>query len=165
MTTEEPIAALPSITQQPIVHVDATPDNNYPLRILKAYRTNCDMKWAETTDIAATITNPLLLAMNEHQEQRAKILDDAILCLEDNIDRYTYEPPFPPGSIVKSNPGLFVLTTGHFPDTKWGFTGVVIFNQGGQHYNAGQTSKTWATSEFELSSLEDLVKVKSEVSR
>jgi len=29
---------LPELTQQPILHIDGTPDEDYPLRILRAYR-------------------------------------------------------------------------------------------------------------------------------
>lgn len=65
------------VTQQPIMHVDGTPDEEYPLRILQAYRANCDMRWADNTGCEETI-NPLLVAMNEHQHQRAEILERAI---------------------------------------------------------------------------------------
>jgi len=41
---------LPDITQQPIEHVDGTPDNLYPLRILRAYRENCNCMWSESTN-------------------------------------------------------------------------------------------------------------------
>ena len=38
--------SLPDINKQPIIHIDATPDEEYVLRILKTYRENCDCKWA-----------------------------------------------------------------------------------------------------------------------
>lgn len=69
--------ALPAVTRQPIVHVDGTPDEEYPLRILRAYRANCDVLWADHTGSEET-TNPLLVAMNKHQYQRAEILERAI---------------------------------------------------------------------------------------
>jgi len=68
---------LPELTQQPILHIDGTPDEDYPLRILRAYRQECDCKWAENTDDSEP-TNPLLIMMNKHCEQRAEILDRAI---------------------------------------------------------------------------------------
>ena len=72
---------LPELTPQPILFVDGTPDDNYPVRILLAYRQLCDCKWAESTD-GSESTNPLLKLMNEHCEQRAKILDSAIIKLQ-----------------------------------------------------------------------------------
>ena len=70
-------STLPKITEQAVMHVDATPDEDYPLRILQAYRQHCDCQWAESTD-GEEPTNPLLIAMNEMNEARAKILDKAI---------------------------------------------------------------------------------------
>jgi hypothetical protein len=67
---------LPEITKQPIIYVDSTPDSGYVLRILKAYRDNCDCKWATSCD--GECDNLLLKTMNEHQDQRAKLLDEAI---------------------------------------------------------------------------------------
>ena len=67
---------LPELTKQPILHLDATPDTNYPIRILEAYRQDCDSRWATGTD--GSVDNLLLRLMNEHQEQRATILDKAI---------------------------------------------------------------------------------------
>jgi hypothetical protein len=72
---------LPDLTQQPVQHVDATPNEEYPLRILRAYRQHCDCNWAETTD-GQEATNPLLVMMNEQNRQRAVILDRAIRLLE-----------------------------------------------------------------------------------
>lgn len=64
-------------------HIDARPDGDYALRILKHYRRRCDDRWAENTD--GTCTNPLLVAMNEHQEQRAEKLDKAIAILKKHL--------------------------------------------------------------------------------
>lgn len=67
---------LPPITQEPIIYVNATPDNGYPLRILKAYRENCNCKW---------IVDPpsdLYDMMNGMCDKRAIILDKAIKILE-----------------------------------------------------------------------------------
>ncbi|MCK5019552.1 MAG: hypothetical protein KAS32_21005 [Candidatus Peribacteraceae bacterium] len=74
MTTK---TELPALTQQPILHVDGTPDGGYVLRILRAYRESCNCRWADTTDGSET-ENPLLKMMNEHCEQRAELLDKAI---------------------------------------------------------------------------------------
>ena len=67
---------LPSLEPQPILHVDLTPDADLPLRILRAYRHNCDQMWladppGEVWDI-----------MNRDQLERAKLLDEAIATLE-----------------------------------------------------------------------------------
>jgi len=67
---------LPEITKQEVKYVDSTPDKNYPLRILQAYRDNCDCFWA--TGIDGSCDNPIYELMNEHQKQRAEILDKAI---------------------------------------------------------------------------------------
>ena len=69
---------LPKVTQEPIIHVDATPNEEYPLRILKAYRENCNCKFSETTNQGDQIISPLIKVMNEHNEKRAEILDRAI---------------------------------------------------------------------------------------
>jgi len=68
---------LPELTKQPILEVDGTPNEGYPLRILQAYRQQCDCKWAENAG-DDEVTNPLLIMMNEHCDQRAEILDRAI---------------------------------------------------------------------------------------
>lgn len=67
---------LPPISQEYLTHVDATPDSNYPIRILKAHRYNCDCKWV------ADPPSPIYDLMNQHNDQRAKILDEAIAILE-----------------------------------------------------------------------------------
>ncbi|MCK4624026.1 MAG: hypothetical protein KAV00_01855 [Phycisphaerae bacterium] len=70
----------PPLTQQPILHVDGTPNAGYPLRILEAYRARCDCKWeVEGLDDDIKLVYGM---MNEHQDQRAAILDDAIATLE-----------------------------------------------------------------------------------
>ena len=58
------------------MHVDATPDANYPLRILRAYRKNCDCRYVADGDFAAQAQ--VWKAMNDAQEKRAAILDAAI---------------------------------------------------------------------------------------
>lgn len=71
---------LSSLTRQPIQYVDGTPDEAYPLRILKAYRELCDCKWETTTSYGSeeVVTTPLMRLMNEDCDKRAGILDRAI---------------------------------------------------------------------------------------
>lgn len=71
----------PELTTEPIEHVDATPDDGYPIRILKAYRENCDVKWSNNT---SNNDARVFAEMNKHQDERAKILDRAIKILEYN---------------------------------------------------------------------------------
>lgn len=70
-------AELPPVTQQPILHIDGTPDSGYVMRILRAYRENCNSMWATSTD-GSECDNPLLQMMNEMQVKRAELLDEAI---------------------------------------------------------------------------------------
>ena len=65
-----------AVTQEVIQGIDAIPDKEYPLRILKAYRENCNCKWV------SGYLDSLLAAMNADCDKRAKILDDAIGVLE-----------------------------------------------------------------------------------
>lgn len=60
--------------RQEMLWMDATPDEGYPLRILKAYRDNCDCRM---------VTNPPEMGemMNRWQDERAEILDRAIAIL------------------------------------------------------------------------------------
>lgn len=69
---------LPKISQEPIIYIDATPTNNYPLRILKTYRENCNYCWV------SNLNNPVINTMNKACEERAKLLDMAIKVLEDS---------------------------------------------------------------------------------
>lgn len=67
---------LPEITQEAIIHIDGTPNEDYPLRILRAYRENCNCRWESPGE------NELLKLMNLQCEKRAAILDRAISILE-----------------------------------------------------------------------------------
>ena len=60
------------VNKKSILYVDATPNDDYPLRILRAYREDCDVVFTSTKE------NPLLVEMNRLQVERAKILDRAI---------------------------------------------------------------------------------------
>ena len=57
------------------LHVDATPDDGYPLRILRAYRENCDIMWSDN----------FWSDTNAAQRKRAEILDRAIALLTDHL--------------------------------------------------------------------------------
>ncbi len=59
-------------------HIDATPNDDYPIRILEAYRRDCDFWYSSSANLAETETNQLCIAMNEMQKKRAAILDKAI---------------------------------------------------------------------------------------
>jgi len=74
--------SLPETTQQGIVHVDATPNSEYPIRILRAYRENCNVKWV------AEPQSELIDLMNADCDKRAEILDVAIEILSQGIDEY-----------------------------------------------------------------------------
>ena len=63
---------LPPLTQEPILHVDLTPDEDLPLRILQAYSANCDCIWE------AHPPSLIYDMMNEHSRQRKEILERAI---------------------------------------------------------------------------------------
>ena len=84
---------LPKLTQEPIIHVDATPDDDYPLRILKAYRENCNVRWSDTPD-GGDSSKWLFKQMNKDCEKRAEILDRAIVILKEGEmpnDEYNIE--------------------------------------------------------------------------
>jgi len=70
---------IPTLISQKEIDIDEAPNKNYPLRILKAYRDKCNCKWETNAD---SKTKSLWEIMNEHQDQRAKILDKAIAILE-----------------------------------------------------------------------------------
>ena len=73
---------LPPVTQEVIISVDVTPDREYPLRILKAYRDNCNCLWRTDSP------GPLFDYMNKkNNEKRTKILNEAIGILEKYLVR------------------------------------------------------------------------------
>jgi hypothetical protein len=66
----------PLLTQEPVLFINNTPDEEYPLRILQTYRKNCNCFWStEGLDVS---TMQIYEVMNDHQKQRAKLLDNAI---------------------------------------------------------------------------------------
>jgi hypothetical protein len=68
------------LNKSEIKHVDMSPDDDLPLRILRAYREDCNSRW-EVSGVSKAI-EVLWDAMNAAQEQRAVILDRAIAWLE-----------------------------------------------------------------------------------
>ncbi len=67
-------------TKQEYMHVDATPDDEYPIRILKMYRFACNTEWS-VTGLGEEISEIYDL-MNQAQRERARLLDEAIEILE-----------------------------------------------------------------------------------
>ena len=64
---------------EPRLSVDATPDDDYPIRILGVYLQNTGLRWEyEGCDKEL---QQIYDAMNEAQEKRAKILRQAIATL------------------------------------------------------------------------------------
>jgi hypothetical protein len=70
----------PNVTQEPVSFVDCTPDDDYPLRILRAHRANADVRW-EVSGLPEERRHVYDL-MNADCEKRAAILDRAIAALE-----------------------------------------------------------------------------------
>lgn len=66
---------LPRMNEIPVLFIDATPNEDYPIRILTAYRKQTDCRFMEDTNPPQ---DPLLIAMNENNNKRATILDKAI---------------------------------------------------------------------------------------
>ena len=63
------------------MHIDATSDEDYPLRILRAYYRDTLARTSHNT-AGNTPQNPVFIMMNQHQAERAQILDRAIRLLE-----------------------------------------------------------------------------------
>ena len=57
-----------------LTHVDATPDKEYVLRILRAHLSNCEARWSGSE-------SELKKYMNKQQDERAKLLKAAIIVL------------------------------------------------------------------------------------
>jgi hypothetical protein len=66
--------------QQEFLHIAATPDEGYPLRILQAYRRLGDYKWSDSSN-GVSENNVLVKTMNDLQEKRNALLDRAIALL------------------------------------------------------------------------------------
>ena len=69
----------PKLTKEPLHHVDATPNEGYVLRILRAHLHNAECLWeVRGLDKKGAKIYDL---MNEHCEQRAELLRKAISIL------------------------------------------------------------------------------------
>ena len=64
--------------QQENLFIDATPDEDYPIRILKAYRERANYKYSKSKGEINLTNEPIMKAMNDAQDRRAEILDRAI---------------------------------------------------------------------------------------
>jgi len=67
---------LEELNKEPVRFVDATPGDDYPLRILRAYLENAELRYQGAPD--GTLSD----AMNKMNEQREAILRKAIGVLE-----------------------------------------------------------------------------------
>lgn len=74
-------------------YIDATPDEEYPLRILRSYRRDCDTYYSSSTTLEVDESNPLVKLLNDLQRQRAEILDRAIAVLEANDGHKNQQQP------------------------------------------------------------------------
>jgi len=72
---------MPDLTKQPLNHVDGTPNKDYPIRILKSFRENCNCHYTSSSDGSEDGLSEFMKEMNRNQEKRAKILDEAIAIL------------------------------------------------------------------------------------
>lgn len=77
--------------EQDFLHIDATPNETYPLRILQAYRRLGDARWSSSS-MEIDDNHPLIKAMNDAQEKRNALLDKAIEVLATQLLRAT-DPP------------------------------------------------------------------------
>lgn len=72
--------------QQEILHIDATPNETYPLRILQAYRRLGDSQWSTSSDKISE-DSAIVKQMNEWQAKRNEFLDRAIEILASQLMR------------------------------------------------------------------------------
>lgn len=76
------IGKLPKkLPQEPLIGIDATPDAEYPQRILRAHRGNCDIRMECEGELGVG-TEELVRVMNEACEGRARLLNRAIKILD-----------------------------------------------------------------------------------
>jgi hypothetical protein len=90
------MSVLGELNKEPVRFVDATPDEEYPLRILRAYLENAELRYQGAPD------GTLAATMNEMNERREAILRHAIAGLKKNqamspVKTPLY-PPYPMGS-------------------------------------------------------------------
>lgn len=76
------------MNEQEILFIDATPDNDYPIRILEAYRAQCDSKWSNTSNWSGDEEiDGLMKTMNDAQNKRTDILNKAIAILRERMSK------------------------------------------------------------------------------
>lgn len=73
---------LPDLTQQPVLFVDGTPDDEYPKRILSAYIQHATCNWVSDNTGDTPPNNPMLAQMNRDNAKRRTILQRAMARLE-----------------------------------------------------------------------------------
>ncbi len=73
------------LSQQPLHYVDATPDEKYPLRILRTYLENSQI----TIEERGGRKSEFIRLLNETNRKRVEILEKALLVLE----KYYLKPP------------------------------------------------------------------------
>ena len=69
-------------------HFDITPNTEYPIRLLKAYGENCNVKFANEIDTNGNpilVDQPLFLMMNELQKKRCDLINQAVNILQKNL--------------------------------------------------------------------------------
>jgi len=74
-----------SCAHEPLPLIDATPDDQYPLRILRAHRESCDYRWGSGEGWADS-EKQRFNEMNQKSDERSTILDRAIAILEQEMD-------------------------------------------------------------------------------
>lgn len=67
--------------KEPLQHVDATPDADYPIRILKAHLHNAEVVWDYEGEFGVG-GKKIINEMNKISEKRRELLKQAISILE-----------------------------------------------------------------------------------
>lgn len=69
---------------RPRLLVNMTPTPDLAIRILETYRQGCDTLWVMNSgDTSEESPDEMMRSMNEHQHERAKLLDAAIAKLRE----------------------------------------------------------------------------------
>ena len=69
------------LTRAPVVWLDATPDADYPLRLLRAHRESHTVRWAQAID-GDEASARAVERIEQDQNDRVRYLDEAIRVLE-----------------------------------------------------------------------------------
>jgi len=78
--------------------IDVTPDEEYPVRILEAYRRSCDVRW--------NTTGPSCVQANKDQQKRATVLDQALVQLKRATEVHTEKEHPPTLHVLCGLPGV-----------------------------------------------------------